>query len=122
MCKHGTCEIVNVKITADRSHTRKAYYRDMPIDKCIAPIVRALQEGGIDMNGSCCGHGRCAGNIFLADGRELVILESEESEMYRTRANMPDTDINEYIRGLTRDYEQWPAGSWRSKPSNEQND
>lgn len=111
MCKHGTDEAVNVKITAHRSHTGKAYWRDMPIDKCIAPIVRALQNGGIDMDGSCCGHGRYEGSILLADGRELIILEAEDSEMYRTRAHMPDTRIMDWIRGLPRDYERWPEES-----------
>lgn len=108
MCKHGTYETVRVKITAERSHTDKAYYRDMPIDKCIAPIVRALQEGGIDMNGSCCGHGRCEGGIILADGRELIILEAEDAKTYRYGGRMPDKTIQNWIRSLPRDYERWP--------------
>ena len=43
------------------------------IDLCIAPIVRALNEGGVATVASCCGHGRMDGTIVLADGRELVI-------------------------------------------------
>ena len=43
------------------------------IDFCIAPIVRALQFGGIDMISSCCGHGERDGWIKLADGRTLII-------------------------------------------------
>jgi len=111
MCKHGTDETVRVKITAERSPTGKAYYRDMPIDKCIAPIVRALQEGGIDMNGSCCGHGECEGCIALADGRELIILEPEDVIAYRHGGRTYGNTIMNWIRSLPRDYERWPLTS-----------
>jgi hypothetical protein len=73
MCKPNNNEIVRVKIPADLSHKKKAYYRNMPVDKCIAPIVRALQKGGIDMRFSCCGHGGADGEIHLQDGRILII-------------------------------------------------
>jgi hypothetical protein len=73
MCEHGTHEMVRVKIPADLSHTGEARWKDCGIDACIAPLVRALQEGGIDMRASCCGHGKTHGTIDLADGRRLVI-------------------------------------------------
>lgn len=43
------------------------------IDRCIAPLVTALNEAGFATAASCCGHGRHPGNIVLADGRELII-------------------------------------------------
>ncbi|MHA1952283.1 MAG: hypothetical protein ACW987_20795 [Candidatus Thorarchaeota archaeon] len=46
----------------------------MKIDSCIAPIVNALQMGGINMRGSCCGHGKSEGYIELQDGRYIFIL------------------------------------------------
>jgi hypothetical protein len=64
---------VRVKIPADLSHTRRAYRKAVGIDPCIAPLVKALQVAGIDMRGSCCGHGRAVGEIVLADGRTLFI-------------------------------------------------
>lgn len=73
MCKWGTTEKVLVKIPADLSNTGKEEWRKMGIDKCIAPLVRALQKGGIDMNTSCCGHGGNLGDIHLQDGRILLI-------------------------------------------------
>ena len=73
MCKWGTTETVRVKIPADLSHTGEAYWKDTEIDTCIAPIVRALQEAGIDMRASCCGHEQQPGRIDLQDGRILVI-------------------------------------------------
>lgn len=73
MCKHGTDIMVRVKVPADLSSTGAEKWREFGIDACIAPIVKALQEGGIDMRGSCCGHGNAAGRIDLADGRVLHI-------------------------------------------------
>lgn len=65
--------IVKVKIPTDLSHTGESYWKDAKIDSCIADIVRALQSAGIDMRGSCCGHGKRPGEILLQDGRVLLI-------------------------------------------------
>lgn len=73
MCQIGEYELVNVKIPADLSHTGKILWKKKQIDGCIASIVRALQKGGIDMRGSCCGHGKMDGDIHLQDGRILII-------------------------------------------------
>lgn len=73
MCKWGITEIVEVTIPADLSHTGKEYKKKVGIDKCIAPIVRALEKGGVKMCASCCGHGKGAGYIHLQDGRILII-------------------------------------------------
>lgn len=69
-------ELIKVKIPADLSHTGKGFWKYCKIDKCIAPIVRALQEGGINMRGSCCGHGKMDGDIHLQDGRILIIKQN----------------------------------------------
>ena len=74
--------LVRVKIPADLSSTGKIKWRECSIDACIAPIVKALQEGGIDMRGSCCGHGEHEGDIHLQDGRTLIILDEETSNLY----------------------------------------
>ena len=81
MCKWGTTEKVLVKIPADLSNTGKEKWQEEGIDKCIAPLVRALQEGGIDMRGSCCGHGGMLGDIHLQDNRVLLI--ANEACFYR---------------------------------------
>jgi hypothetical protein len=73
MCEWGTDKLVNVKIPADLACSGKSYWKEMKIDKCIAPIVEVLQKGKIDMRGSCCGHGKRRGDIELQDGRILVI-------------------------------------------------
>ena len=73
MCEWGTDELVNVKIPVDLACSGKSYWKKMKIDRCIAPLVKSLQEGGIDMRGSCCGHGKRDGEIELQDGRILII-------------------------------------------------
>jgi hypothetical protein len=81
MCKNQYKE-VEVKIPADLSHKGYAYWRKVKIDKCIADLVRALQNGSIDMRGSCCGHFEGEGDIHLQDGRVLIILDKESADFY----------------------------------------
>jgi len=74
MCEWGNTKQIFVKIPSDLSSTGKTKWRYMKIDGCISKIVEALQEGGIDMRGSCCGHYKTFGDIHLQDGRVLVIM------------------------------------------------
>jgi len=82
MCKWGTDTLVNVKILADQSCSGEEYWKEMKIDSCIAPLVDALQRAGVDMRGSCCGHGKARGRIDLADGQIIWLpqLTAEEQE------------------------------------------
>lgn len=73
---------VRVKIAADLDCSGEEQWKVVPIDSCIAHIVRSLQEAGIDMRGSCCGHGRNEGHIHLQDGRALLVLSREQAEWY----------------------------------------
>lgn len=73
MCKWGTNTMVRVKIPAHLAAAGFAYRKKVAIDSCIAEIVEALQDGGIDMTASCCGHGKAKGRIDLLDGRILWI-------------------------------------------------
>ena len=73
MCKWGTSEEVEVTIPAHLSYNGKDRKKMSKIDKCIAPIVRALNDGGIRTNACCCGHGG-EGRIDLYDGRILKIF------------------------------------------------
>lgn len=67
MCKWGTRELVKL---------HKPDYKGHPVadvDACIAPIVQALNDAGIETAACCCGHNKGFGNIALKDGRELII-------------------------------------------------
>ena len=71
MCK--TTSTVEVKISADLSHTGKSFWKEAKIDTCVSDLVSALQLASIDMRASCCGHGKTHGEILLQDGRKLII-------------------------------------------------
>lgn len=48
-------------------------------DPCIAPIVKALNDGGLPTVASCCGHHLKPARISLRDGRELFVLPDYEA-------------------------------------------
>ena len=79
MCKYKNhaprTKDVFLKIPSDLSCSGKEKWRNVKIDKCIASIVEALQRGGIDMRGSCCGHETGIGKIELQDGKRLIIMK-----------------------------------------------
>lgn len=62
-------------------------------DPCIAPIVSALNAGGIHTIASCCGHGRNDSTIGLTDGRWLVIA-AEPPIAYEHRATTTEQKGN----------------------------
>ncbi len=66
VCEIGDTTTVAVICSVDGT------IREEQIDRCIAPIVQALNVANIVTTESCCGHGR-PGVIFMADGRELEI-------------------------------------------------
>lgn len=70
MCEHGDhVEVENLLAFDGESQHRRTW----KIDACIAPIVKALNEGGVATVASCCGHGKTPGRIDLEDGRILVM-------------------------------------------------
>ena len=77
MCEWNTVTLLRLKIPADLSSTGKDKWKEVKIDSCIAGVVEALQEAGIDMRGSCCGHGKTKGHIHLQDGKVLVIEDEQ---------------------------------------------
>lgn len=77
MCDWGDTINLRVPIPAHLSHTGKARWDTKPIDRCIAPLVDALNKAGIYTASCCCGHGLGNGSILLHDGRELVIKQAK---------------------------------------------
>lgn len=66
------------------------------VDASIAPIVEALNAGGVPTVASCSGHGKTVGVVSLKDGRELLIAVDFEAAraMERTLSD---------IHGMTRE-------------------
>ena len=78
MCDYGNQVILNVPIPGHLSFEGVDVWKDKPIDSCIAPIVKALNDAGIYTVASCCGHGKGGGSIILWDDRELVLARTWE--------------------------------------------
>lgn len=78
MCKWGTDEVLEVTIPAELSYTGKERKKRVGIDSCIAPIIKALNEGGIRTDYCCCGHGKKDGVILLHDGRVFRIHSAKK--------------------------------------------
>lgn len=70
------CVVLELTVPAELSSTGEAKQKMCGIDACIAPIVKALNDGGVQTIGCCCGHKRRPGDILLADGRVLIIASS----------------------------------------------
>lgn len=70
MCKWGT----DVEVDNLLAFNGEWHRRTWKIDSCIAPLVKALNDGGVETVASCCGHGKGPGLISLGDGRELLLF------------------------------------------------
>ncbi len=77
MCQHGDEVILRVPMPAHLSHTGAFRWADKGVDRCIAPIVQALNDAGIYTANCCCGHGKANGEIILHDGRILQIIPAD---------------------------------------------
>lgn len=72
------------------------------IDRCIVPLVAALNKAGIATVASCCGHGRHPGNIMLADGRELIICPDYDTARALEATPVFDTEAERAWKAMTR--------------------
>jgi len=97
VCKPDEFDEVRVLIPADLSSTGQAKWKLAQIDKCISQLVRALQSHGIDMRGSCCGHGETLGHIDLQDGRGLLILTPQQNSDYMSKGILPQINGRQQI-------------------------
>jgi len=73
MCKKGNHVEMKVRVDINGG---VIIFRQQPIDSCIAPLVKALNDAGIYTASCCCGHGEELGHIWLHDARVLVIMPS----------------------------------------------
>lgn len=46
------------------------------IDPCMRPLIKALNDGGIETAFSCCGHGKDTGLVILKDERVIRIYKN----------------------------------------------
>ena len=72
MCEWGTYK--TVKLCKPKEFSKRT---EIPIDACISDIVQALNNMNIETTASCCSHFKGLGEITLADGRTLLILNKD---------------------------------------------
>ena len=87
MCEWG--DIVEVKLAHPRRGKDIAY-----VDRCIAPIIQALNDAGIQTTSSCCGHGHLNGVVALEDGRWLEIYPDDATFRRESPAMHSTVDIH----------------------------
>lgn len=75
MCDWGDTVNLLVLVSSDSSYTGKQRWDIKAIDRCLAPLVQALNDAGIYTASCCCGHGKYDGYIILQDGRALKIID-----------------------------------------------
>jgi len=98
MCEKGK----EIKVTLAQPDYRGCSVAS--VDECIAPLVAALNDGGIETEAaSCCGHGKTRGSIVLKDGRELVIREFPYP--YGEYPTKREWRLEKCLRDLQRDIE-----------------
>jgi tRNA(Phe) wybutosine-synthesizing methylase Tyw3 len=73
--------LVDVYFPAEASQRKdgRDHWEQIRVDRCIAPLVKAINAAGISTVASCCGHGRRPGRISLRDGRDLFIASDYET-------------------------------------------
>jgi len=84
MCTWGDEVLLRVPVPAALSHTGAFRWAEKAVDRCIAPIVQALNDAGIYTANSCCGHGQADGEIILHDGRVLRIEKIQVEALAHT--------------------------------------
>lgn len=84
--------VMPLEIPADCSHSGKAYIKNVGVDACLAPIIKALNDAGVKTVACCCGHGKSLGSIHLADKRVLLIYPDRASAEKAFDARPPKVD------------------------------
>ena len=82
MCKWGDSIVMEVTIPSHLSHSGETYKKKVGIDRCIAPLVKAMNEAGMVTDASCCGHGKQPPSIIFNDGqkeKELRIMTFDQA-------------------------------------------
>jgi hypothetical protein len=75
MCKRGDTIEMRLPVVGE------IRYGVAEIDKCIAPIIKALNDGGVITRGCCCGHGEVMGYIHLDSGKYLGVFPNRKTLM-----------------------------------------
>ncbi len=78
MCEWGDTVEMRLPISANKSHTGQRRMKDnVGIDRCLAPLIKLLNDNGFETEECCCGHGKGLGYIGFVDGTCFVLCEDK---------------------------------------------
>ena len=69
MCEYGTEVQMPVRVLPSKEIKVKG------VDACLAPLVKFLNDNGVQTWGSCCGHGKNRGSISIDESSIRRVLE-----------------------------------------------
>ncbi len=78
MCKNGNTIVLQL----DNLKSKRRPEGKISVDKCIAPLIKSLNENGYDTAACCCGHGHRPTSIILKDDRRVIMLPNYETAYY----------------------------------------
>ena len=78
MCEHDPTYERQARIRLH--HTTARGRVEAACDPCLAPLVQALNDIGLQTVASCCGHGHQPPSIALEDGRWLLLVDRATAE------------------------------------------
>jgi len=108
MCEWGDTVPLMVPIPASCSHTGEFRWALKPIDRCIAPLVSALNKAGLYTRGACCGHGKLPPSVILDDDTFVVLMDRKTAleffdrygiDIHGNKTNKVDPDTMPCIKG-----------------------
>ena len=76
-CKKCKRHTVLVKLCKPRKYSRRT---EVPVDRCIAPLVKLLNEHGVETVGACCGHDNNNGEILIVQDNKQIILKVKKKQ------------------------------------------
>ena len=78
MCKMDDTVVLQL----DNLKSKRRPEGKIDVDRCIAPLIKILNENGYDTRSCCCGHGNKPTSIALKDERRMIILPDDETGHY----------------------------------------
>lgn len=89
MCKWGETVSLEVTIPADISHTGKERKGTKKIDRCLAPLIKMLNEDGIKTTSCCCGHGKTKKSYIGIQGKNIHLGMFEDTGLVSINLEFP---------------------------------
>jgi hypothetical protein len=112
MCDHNDTVETVFLVPARLSHNGRRRLKWGQVDRCIAPLIRELNEAGLFTSQSCCGHGKMPGQIDFHGGLSLtpeearcmldMLLKHDRENHGARHVDVSDEDIQGFSESARR--------------------